>query len=172
MTVSEAPALAGGRTYRCAGCGYPITLYADDAVPGCPVCGARRFEPASIFLDTTESDVWTPARPSAPDWMDELHAAAPALAMNGPDRPRLVPLPPGFTRIGRGFGADVRLDDPTVSRRHALISRNGDEVTVLDDHSLNGVFVNGDRVDFRHLGDGDEIELGGFQMYFVSPDAA
>ena len=55
----------------------------------------------------------------------------------------VVPLTREWTRIGRGLAADVRFDDPTVSRRHALIVRNVDGVRVLDDRSLNGVFVNG-----------------------------
>ena len=52
-----------------------------------------------------------------------------------------------WTRIGRSLAADVRFDDPTVSRRHALIVRQPDGVRLLDDRSLNGVFVNGARVD-------------------------
>jgi len=47
----------------------------------------------------------------------------------------------------------VRFDDPTVSRRHALIVRHADGVRLLDDRSLNGVFVNGSRVDGRVLAD-------------------
>ena len=58
---------------------------------------------------------------------------------------RTVPLTREWTRIGRSLAADVRFDDPTVSRRHALIVRQADGVRVLDDRSLNGVFVNGER---------------------------
>ncbi len=46
----------------------------------------------------------------------------------------------------------MRFDDPTVSRRHALVVRQPDGVRVLDDRSLNGVFVNGERVEGRLLG--------------------
>ena len=60
---------------------------------------------------------------------------------------RTVALTREWTRIGRSLAADVRFDDPTVSRRHALIVRQPDGVRVLDDRSLNGVFVNGARVE-------------------------
>jgi pSer/pThr/pTyr-binding forkhead associated (FHA) protein len=62
----------------------------------------------------------------------------------------------------------VRFDDPTVSRRHALIVRQADGVRVLDDRSLNGVFVNGERVEWSVLKDGDEILVGRYRLYFLT----
>ena len=62
----------------------------------------------------------------------------------------------------------MRFDDPTVSRRHALIVRHPDGVRVLDDRSLNGVFVNGSRVDGKALSDGDEIIIGRYRLSFLS----
>ena len=73
-----------------------------------------------------------------------------------------------WTRIGRSLAADVRFDDPTVSRRHALVVRQADGVRVLDDRSLNGVFVNGEQVEWRALEDGDEIVVGRYRLIFVS----
>jgi pSer/pThr/pTyr-binding forkhead associated (FHA) protein len=61
----------------------------------------------------------------------------------------------------------VRFDDPTVSRRHALIHREGNAIRVMDDRSLNGVWVNGERVDWRELEDHDELTLGRFRLYLV-----
>ena len=61
----------------------------------------------------------------------------------------------------------MRFDDPTVSRRHALIVRQPDGVRVLDDRSLNGVFVNGERVEWRVLRDGDEIVVGRYRLHFL-----
>ncbi len=72
-----------------------------------------------------------------------------------------------WTRIGRSLAADVRFDDPTVSRRHALIVRQPDGVRLLDDRSLNGVYVNGARVDGRVLEDGDEIIVGRYRLTFL-----
>ncbi|MDP9347026.1 MAG: FHA domain-containing protein, partial [Actinomycetota bacterium] len=65
------------------------------------------------------------------------------------------------------LAADVRFDDPTVSRRHALIVRQPDGVRVLDDRSLNGVFVNGERVEWRVLRDTDEIVVGRYRLHFL-----
>ena len=81
---------------------------------------------------------------------------------------RTVALTSEWTRIGRSLAADVRFDDPTVSRRHALIVRHADGVRLLDDRSLNGVFVNGSRVDGRTLQDGDEIIVGRYRLSFIS----
>jgi pSer/pThr/pTyr-binding forkhead associated (FHA) protein len=78
-----------------------------------------------------------------------------------------VPLTKEWTRVGRSLAADVRFDDPTVSRRHALIVRQPDGVRVLDDRSLNGVFVNGERVDWRGLRDGDEIVVGRYRLTYL-----
>jgi pSer/pThr/pTyr-binding forkhead associated (FHA) protein len=84
---------------------------------------------------------------------------------------KTVALTREWTRIGRSLAADVRFDDPTVSRRHALVVRQADGVRVLDDRSLNGVFVNGERVEWRALNDGDEILVGRYRLTFVSVSA-
>src|SRR6202011_1233867 len=76
-------------------------------------------------------------------------------------------LPREWTRVGRSLAADVRFDDPTVSRRHALIVRQPDGVRLLDDRSLNGVFVNGSRGEGKALQDGDEIIVGRYRLIFV-----
>jgi pSer/pThr/pTyr-binding forkhead associated (FHA) protein len=72
-----------------------------------------------------------------------------------------------WTRIGRSLAADIRFDDPTVSRRHALIVRQPDGLRVLDDRSLNGVFVNGERVEWSTLADSDEIVIGRHHLHFI-----
>jgi pSer/pThr/pTyr-binding forkhead associated (FHA) protein len=54
-----------------------------------------------------------------------------------------------------------------VSRRHALIVRAPDGVRVLDDRSLNGVFVNGERVEWSTLQDGDEVIVGCHSLRFL-----
>ena len=80
----------------------------------------------------------------------------------------LVALTQEWTRVGRSLAADVRFDDPTVSRRHALLVRQPDGVRVLDDRSLNGVFVNGERIEWGMLKDGDEIVVGRYRLRFLS----
>jgi hypothetical protein len=72
----------------------------------------------------------------------------------------------GWTRIGRSVTADLRLDDPSVSRRHALIvSEPGEPLRVLDDRSLNGVFLNGDLVEWGKLASGDELAIGRYRLF-------
>jgi pSer/pThr/pTyr-binding forkhead associated (FHA) protein len=64
------------------------------------------------------------------------------------------------THIGRGFGADVRLDEHTVSSRHAIVVARPTGLRILDDRSTNGTIVNGRRVDEADLHDGDVVVLG------------
>ena len=63
-------------------------------------------------------------------------------------------------RIGRSPVADIVLDDPSVSRRHAVLVHRGGRAVLLDDRSLNGIFVNGERVGEAVLSDGDGIVIG------------
>ena len=63
----------------------------------------------------------------------------------------LLPLGRDLMHIGRSPAADIVLDDASVSRRHALITRRGERTVILDDRSLNGVQVNGARVSEAEL---------------------
>lgn len=72
----------------------------------------------------------------------------------------LLPLQPGTTHVGRGFAADLHLDDQSVSRRHAIVHVRPNDVRILDDRSANGTFVNGRRVLEATLKDGDAVVLG------------
>ena len=73
----------------------------------------------------------------------------------------------GTVHLGRSTGADVVLDHVSVSRRHALVARRGTDTVILDDRSLNGVVVNGERVAEAVLRDGDEIRIGEVAMRFL-----
>ncbi len=79
----------------------------------------------------------------------------------------VLPLADGTTTIGRALHAGLRLDDHTVSRRHAVVHRDGDEVVLADERSLNGVTVNGGLVERVALHDGDRIRLGRVELRFV-----
>ena len=70
-------------------------------------------------------------------------------------------------RLGRSTAADVMLEHLSVSRRHAVLARRGADVVILDDRSLNGVVVNGERVPEAVLAHGDEIRLGDVAMRFL-----
>ena len=70
-------------------------------------------------------------------------------------------------RLGRSPAADVMLEHLSVSRRHAVVATRGEVVVVLDDRSLNGVVVNGERVGEAVLAHGDEIRLGDVAVRFL-----
>lgn len=80
---------------------------------------------------------------------------------------RLIPLPVGIHSLGRGFSVDVRLDDNSVSRRHALLAVRPRGARILDDRSANGTHVNGRRVTEAELSDGDVIVLGRVVLSYV-----
>jgi hypothetical protein len=170
MEAFSAGTLAGAGSFHCESCGYAIALHERDAVPSCPRCDSDRFSRSSMFaVERTQS--WGAQEVERPDWLDEAREALVTrgdyLAYDDGERVRVMPLQEGWTRLGRSLAAHVRFDDPTVSRRHALLHSEGDAVRVLDDRSLNGVWVNGQRVDWRELRDGDEITIGRFRLYLV-----
>ncbi len=71
------------------------------------------------------------------------------------------------TRLGRRQESEISLDDITVSRRHAEITRTGDGYVVTDAGSLNGTYVNGERIDGPVLLlQGDELQVGKFHLVF------
>jgi pSer/pThr/pTyr-binding forkhead associated (FHA) protein len=78
----------------------------------------------------------------------------------------LLPLAADVMHIGRSPAADIVLDDSSVSRRHALLARRGAETVILDDRSLNGLRVNGERVNEAILRNGDLIVLGQVSLHF------
>lgn len=79
----------------------------------------------------------------------------------------LLPLARELMHIGRSPAADIVLDDASVSRKHALIARRGEQTVILDDRSRNGVHVNGKRVAESPLADGDTIVCGHVTLRFV-----
>ena len=72
----------------------------------------------------------------------------------------------GRSRIGRSEESDVFLVDPSVSRTHAVVEVDGAEPVVRDLGSTNGTFVNGERIEAKHLKDGDELMFGNTRMRF------
>lgn len=80
---------------------------------------------------------------------------------------RTCPIVGEWTTIGRSASAHIRFEDPTVSRRHALVVRRPDGLRLVDDRSLNGIRVNGRRVEMHTLRDGDRIQVGRHTLYFV-----
>jgi hypothetical protein len=169
--------LAGTGSFRCEECGYVVNLAAADELPACPGCGGSRFTRASLFaggrFQRKSGDAPTVEEREAlvAEARERIDGPGEYLAWSDGDHIRIVSLDREWTRVGRSLAADVRFDDPTVSRRHALIVRQADGVRVLDDRSLNGVFVNGERVEWRVLHDGDEIVVGRYRLQFLEGTA-
>jgi hypothetical protein len=69
--------------------------------------------------------------------------------------------------IGRRPDSDVLLDDVTVSRDHALIVRRSGDWYLDDLGSLNGTYVNRERIESRRLDDGDELQVGKYKLTFL-----
>jgi hypothetical protein len=70
--------------------------------------------------------------------------------------------------VGRSPECEIFLDDVTVSRRHALISRGDDGFMIEDEGSLNGTYVNRRRVENAKLEDGDEVQIGKYRLTFLT----
>lgn len=163
---------ADAGSFACSGCGYSISLDHADALPACPSCGGEEFKRGSLFEQTTMTHVAL-ARNEAPGgWLASVREriAEPGkyLAFHIDGHPRVVELDDGWSRIGRSGSADIRLDDSTVSRRHAVVVRTPDgELRVLDDRSTNGIAVNGEPVDWSPLADGDELQVGRYTLHVI-----
>jgi FHA domain len=152
-------------------------LRENDEMPECPRCSATAFGRDSIFEPMQEHGETTvefapPTEPVSPDWLEEARADLPSgsrqLMCDDDGEIRRFRIERGWSRIGRSVAADVRLDDPSVSRRHALIVSEPDEsLRVLDDRSLNGVFVNGELVEWDKLDDGDELTIGRYRLFVL-----
>lgn len=92
------------------------------------------------------------------------------LVRSGPTAGARYLLDTDVTTVGRHPEADIFFDDVTVSRRHAEVTRTGTVFEMVDQRSLNGTYVNGERVDRAVLADGAEVRIGKFRLnFFASP---
>jgi hypothetical protein len=89
------------------------------------------------------------------------------LEVQGRDKTLLIPLGGEPVHIGRGLAADLRLDESSVSRRHAILVPRASGARVLDDRSSYGTFVNGRRIQQTDLRDGDVIVLGRVMLRYL-----
>ena len=169
MQTYLAGTLAGAGSFRCQVCGFHVALQALDEVPECPNCGGDQFARASMFDTSDPEPPTTPADEA--DWLgavrESIDDTGHYLVFRDGRHVSVLPLAREWTKIGRSLTADIRLDDPTVSRRHALVCRQDEGVRVLDDRSLNGVSLNGERTEWAELEDGDELLIGRYRLYFI-----
>jgi predicted nucleic acid-binding Zn-ribbon protein len=168
----------GVGSFICQGCSFPVNFEPADQLSECPNCGGTDFRRASMFEQPTLRNLPI-TRPSAmpSDWLegvrDSITEQGKYLAMFADGRTRVIELDSGWSRIGRSRSADIRLDDPTVSRRHAVIVRTPEgELRVLDDRSMNGISVNGEQVDWSPLADGDELQIGRYTLSVIESEGS
>ena len=138
-----------------------------DAAHYCARCGGLLLNEAGTTQTTMsfslehEADTATPA-------VGDVQAGGPALVVRAGDRAgEHFLLGDSRVTIGRSSGADILLDDVTVSREHAQVVRRPDGFYIEDADSLNGTYVNRRRVESHHLSDGDELQIGKFKLPYL-----
>lgn len=89
----------------------------------------------------------------------------------GPNAGSRFLLDQDVTAAGRHPDSDIFLDDVTVSRRHAEFRREGNGYAVHDVGSLNGTYVNRERIDATPLSGGDEVQIGKFRLVYLTAAA-
>lgn len=125
----------------------------------------------TMSLDThiTAADEGAPVRLSPQDQaaVDALAADHALLIVHhGPNAGARFLLDMDVTTVGRSVSGDIFLDDVTVSREHARFVRQGLQFSVVDAGSLNGTYVNRERVAEHVLKDGDEVQVGKYRLTF------
>lgn len=118
------------------------------------------FEPVGTLGEVAEE-----LTVSLPDLSETM---AMVVVKRGPNAGSKFVLDAHVTQAGRHPDSDIFLDDITVSRRHAEIVREADGFYVCDVDSLNGTYVNRERVDRVRLSNGDELQVGKFKLVFFS----
>jgi hypothetical protein len=154
----------------CSHCGQPV----GEGDRFCAACGTPVSADAAGANDTTASIELGALDPSHDP--QELPLLEPGTGMlvvvRGPNAGSRFLLDREVTTIGRHPDADIFLDDVTVSRRHAELHHSDEGVVVRDLGSLNGSYVNGERVDERLLVTSEELQIGRFKLLFVGADGA
>ena len=135
--------------------------------PGVPP--ERAPETTSVFRADFLADAEPPAQDQPVSGVDALPAGAALLVVKrGPNAGSRFLLDRVSTSAGRHPDSDIFLDDVTVSRRHAEFRREGGVFTVRDVGSLNGTYVNRERVESATLANADEVQIGKFRLVFLS----
>jgi pSer/pThr/pTyr-binding forkhead associated (FHA) protein len=151
----------------------------------CNNCGHRNPEGANFcsscgapLADTASSDTTITFLPGEleADLEEEVHISPEELeggrgvliVRRGPNAGSKFFLDSDATQVGRHPDSDIFLDDITVSRRHAEIRRSNSSFELVDVGSLNGTYVNRERVEGTELRPGDEIQIGKFKLVFLT----
>ena len=157
----------------CAQCG--TRLVAPDGGGAATTTGAHESAveaTATITFGSPDSKVETsdrnlsPVDAAAVDALPAGHALL--VVQRGPGAGSRFLLDLDVVQAGRHPDSEIFLDDVTVSRRHAEFHRSGTSFSVRDAGSLNGTYVNRDRIDSVGLRDGDEVQIGKYRLVFFS----
>jgi len=158
----------------CSNCGAPLARAntgSFSAVPDRPPGqGAERPGETTSRISPVGGEPEYYDEPS-PDYaaVDSLPPGTALLVvLRGPNEGSRFLLDSDFTSTGRHPDSDIFLDDVTVSRRHAEFYRHGDRFTVRDVGSLNGTYVNRERIEEAELSGGDEVQIGKFRLLFMT----
>ena len=146
-----------------------------DGANFCSSCGAliepERSEDTTITFLPVESAGETSVEDELSVSLDLSDGAAMLVVKRGPNAGSKFALDADVTRAGRHPNSDIFLDDITVSRRHAEVVRSDDAYVVRDAGSLNGTYLNRERIDESPLVNGDELQIGKFRLVFFSGSA-
>ena len=148
----------------CTRCGHPNK----DEARYCANCGAVLQDETTIGI--TPVDIEGEGADEFPFPADELEAGqALLLVKHGPNAGSTFLVEKDVTIAGRNPDSDVFLDDITVSRRHAEIRRSaGGAFSIHDLGSMNGTYVNRERVEVTQLASHDEVQIGKFKLVFFA----
>ena len=141
----------------------------------CSSCGAalpsERSETTVAFVPVDDHGE-SPDEESAVTLVEVPHGTSTLVVKRGPTVGSSYMLKSQVTRAGRHPESDIFLDDITVSRRHAEFTRGADgRMVVRDVGSLNGTYVNRERIEEHVLEAGDEVQIGKFKLvYLVAGD--
>jgi hypothetical protein len=136
----------------------------------CQRCGAFLGEVNAASDPSTAS--YTVGEADEPDAveLDDVRTRGPTLVIRsgGGRAGEMFPIGKDRLTVGRSPEADVFLDDVTVSRDHAIIVRRGRDYHLDDCGSLNGTYVNRQRVETQLLRHGDELQIGKYKLAFLN----
>ena len=136
----------------------------------CSSCGASlvTVAPDTSVSNSPIDDLGDPGDDDAPVGLLELPRGVGLLVVKrGADVGVRFALEAAVTQAGRHPESDIFLDDITVSRRHAEFLTRDDVTTVRDVGSLNGTYVNRERIDEVRLSSGDEVQIGKFKLLYL-----
>jgi pSer/pThr/pTyr-binding forkhead associated (FHA) protein len=152
----------------CPSCGHENTVGSRFCSSCGTSLGADR-DPTTIHFETAESAeaAETPVPEVEVDLSDVPLGTGVLVVTRGEAAGSRILLDLVATSAGRHPKSDIFLDDITVSRRHAEIIREGDAYRVRDAGSLNGTYVNRERIEEAPLTHGDVLQVGKYKLHFL-----